>query len=417
MKMETMVTTVPVQKGPKREQSDFDVFALDDSTQQSKVNSNSAKSLCDSVPKFLDAAMLPSCLSHEEEGARVLFYPEFPHHIIEANSCFSDLFGFRNGELPGKTMRLLIGPSTDLKSLKGLLDTIISDPAAIKDCSEQKFVFYRKNGDEIERRFRGTAQILEGRVHCKLELAPSFNEQVISQPEAFDDQQKAAEDRASLHIAPFPPHRILAATPAFLQASGFPHDHLLHRTIRLLCGPASRLPDIRTLPSPSQKDPTGLPGRGAARQTHQAIVLYRRDGEPLPCTARRVPLDDSDAALAAAAAAEAAAAGFDAPPRYFIAIDAAAPAAAPAAAAIIAGHTMVQAIVKPPSPTPPAIIVSRASAPPPAAAHDAVARPDGRPAGGIDPWVLLHMRAARRAGRSSARRTAAAAAESEPCLS
>ena len=66
---------------------------------------------------------------------------DYPHRIVDHNSSFSELFGFKSDELRGSSLRLIFGPRSDRKKLQSL---ILSDSG-----QQDSFVFYRKDGEAV----------------------------------------------------------------------------------------------------------------------------------------------------------------------------------------------------------------------------------------------------------------------------
>jgi hypothetical protein len=233
---------------------------------------------------------------------------------------------------------------------------------------EAVIFFYKKNGEEFRRKLRGRPTSFQGRTACLLELDLQENLANAQTDASSSSSEQTADtkhdDAARLMISAAPPHHILSATPSFLRASGFGQHQLIGASIRVLSGPDTDHAVLRALPLP------------AATAPPRDLILYRRDGEPIRGTARRVP---------AAAAAEDCAIAFDAAADS---PDASLPSPPPAA----------------PPPAPPA-----RSAPPrrPAGGGwNAGAGASSGPPAGVEDWVLLHMRTVRLAARAEAARRA-----------
>jgi hypothetical protein len=335
----------------EQKQSDFDLLDLAPKS-KSPVFFNEDQSL-----EILDDSFL---LAHSSEGpVHILVSPDVPHRIHEVSDGLSRFLGFKKGELLHSTIRMLSGPNTNAQHLKALVEKAIGSCTTKDEPCEAAISLYKKDGEEFKRILRGRPASFQGRPACSLELDLKDKSAPQQSNHSSDCPPHGGKhiDPARLLISASPPHLILSATPSFLRASGFGQHQLIGTSIRVLSGPDTDHAVLRALFLP------------AAAAPPRALILYRRDGEAFCGTARQV---------------SAAAGGSCA-----IAIDA-------------AGDLLPSP--PPPQPPPPAATTARhARAGWPSATSDPLSDDGG---GGVDAWVLLHVRAAQRAGRAAARRGA-----------
>ena len=106
-----------------------------------------------------------------------------PHYVLQANTKFEDMFGFRAAELQ-RLLRNITGPKTDAKTFRSLISN-----GAREQQSENLLVLYRKDGHELPCRLNVYPSEHEGESTTTIEFNPITKQSERREKECDLDEQ------------------------------------------------------------------------------------------------------------------------------------------------------------------------------------------------------------------------------------
>jgi hypothetical protein len=158
-----------------------------------------------------------SCQSPTPKPFGEAIVSEYPFYIFEKDQNFLEILRFGEGD-SFKTLRLAQGPATDERRLQNLVQKSLDGYP-----SDESFVFYCKDGGEINCVVNGHITSVEGVPACKLLLLPfSFDSGDCVLQSKILDESLSGTDSSSLEG-----YRVCSIDDSLRELLGFRPDDIV----------------------------------------------------------------------------------------------------------------------------------------------------------------------------------------------
>uniref|UniRef100_A0A6U4RUD8 PAS domain-containing protein n=2 Tax=Hemiselmis andersenii TaxID=464988 RepID=A0A6U4RUD8_HEMAN len=158
---------------------------------------------------------------------RIMVTPKVPYNIVHCSPAISEVLGFHEREMEGRSLNIAQGPMTNV----ALLTAKIAE-AAGGSTSEHAFILYTNKGEDRVVTIEFEPEVnLSGEASDKVILTVDHGDWV---PKKIAD---ADDGRAKVTVKADKPWNVLQTSPSFNDMYGLKEEMILGRTLNVVFGP------------------------------------------------------------------------------------------------------------------------------------------------------------------------------------